>query len=97
MDQPFSDLVRRLALSDEEALAIFSLDALEAISGDVEHRPEIGILDTITAEAAQALGDGALPRWLRAGQPGRRPLDLLLAADFPGFEDALAQRVALSA
>jgi hypothetical protein len=96
MTQPFSELVQRLALSDDEALAIFSLDALAAIAGDVQHRPEIGILDAITAEAALALGEGALPRWLRAGQTGSRPLDLLLAADFPGFEDALARRVALN-
>ena len=95
--QPFDDLVRLLALSDDEALAIFSLAPLEAIAGEVGHRPEIAILGAITAEAAEALGEGALPRWLRAGQPGGRPLDLLLRGDFAAFEDALARRVALSA
>jgi hypothetical protein len=94
MGQPLSDLTRRLGLSDDEALAIFSLAALEAISGEFAHRPEIGILDAITAEAEEALGAGALPRWLRAGVPGDRPLDLLTARDFGAFEDALARRVA---
>ena len=91
---PLSGLVDRLALSDEEALAIFELDALEAISGDTAHRPEIAILDAITIEADERLGPGALPRWLRAGVAGARPLDLLIDHRFGAFEDALAQRVA---
>jgi hypothetical protein len=94
MARPLSDLVQRLSLSDEEALAIFALAPLEAIGGDVGHRPEVAILDAITAEADETLGEGALARWLRAGRPGERPLDLLLAGDFRTFEDALAQRVA---
>jgi len=94
MARPLSDLVQRLALSDEEALAIFSLAPLEAIGGDVGHRPEVAILDVITAAAAERLGEGALPRWLRAGRPGERPLDLLAAGEFAAFEDALAERVA---
>jgi hypothetical protein len=94
MAAPLSDLVLRLALTDEEALEIFSLAPLDAISGAVEHRPEIAILDAMTAEAAVLLGDGALPRWLRSGRPGERPLDLLRSGDFGAFEDALAQRVA---
>ena len=97
MDSRLSDLVKRLALSDEEALAIFALAPLEAIAGDVDHRPEIAILDALTAEAAESLGEGALARWVRAGQPGSRPLDLLEAGDFSAFEDALARRVAAQA
>ncbi len=31
-----------------------------------------------------------LRRWVRATGPAGRPLDLLLARDFGGFEDALA-------
>jgi hypothetical protein len=91
-----SDVVDRLGLSDEEALAIFALAPLEAIAGDVAHRPEIAILDTLTAEAAHALGEGGLARWVRAGQPGARPLDLLTAGEFGAFENALARRVAAS-
>jgi hypothetical protein len=88
-----NDLVERLGLSDEEALAIFELAPLEAIAGEVGHRPEIAILDALTAEAAESLGAGMLGRWLRAGQPGARPLDLLAAGQFDAFEDALARRV----
>jgi hypothetical protein len=92
--QPFSDLVERLALSDEEALEIFQLDALGAIAGEVAHRPEVEILDALTIEAAERLGDGVLSRWVRAGPPAGRPLDLLLAGDFGAFEDALGRRIA---
>lgn len=91
---PLSGVVERLALSDEETLAIFELDALAAIAGDVGHRPEVEILDALTAEAVELLGGGGLPRWLRAGPPGARPLDLLLSGDFGAFEDALAARLA---
>lgn len=84
----------RLGLSDEEALAIFDLDALGAIAGDVGHRPEVAILSVLTAEASELLPDGALARWVRAGTGDARPLDLLLAGDFGAFEDALAKRLA---
>jgi len=93
--ESLSGLVARLELTDDEALEIFGLHALEAIAGAVDHRPEIAILDNLTAEAAAAFGQDALARWLRAGPPGARPLDLLRAGRFGDFEDALAQRVAL--
>ena len=86
-------LVVRLGLSDEEVLAIFELDALGAIAGEVDHRPEVEILATLSAEADERLGEGALARWLRAGRPPSRPLDLLLGGDLAAFEDALARRV----
>ena len=92
-----SGVVARLALTDEEALAIFELDALGAIAGEVAHRPEVEIMDVLTAEAAERLGGEALARWLRAGPPRLRPLDMLLAGDFGAFEDALNRRVELSA
>ncbi|HVC85602.1 MAG TPA: hypothetical protein VNC12_10150 [Solirubrobacteraceae bacterium] len=94
MSGPLSGVVERLALSDEETLAIFELDALGAIAGQVEHRPEVGILQALTAEAAERLGDDVLARWVRAGPPMARPLDLLLSGDFGAFEDALAARLA---
>src|SRR5579871_1512816 len=90
-------LVQRLELTDEEALAIFHLDALSAIAGEVAHRPEIEILDALTAEAADLLTQPVLARWLRAGAASERPLDLLLGGGFGAFEEALARRVALSA
>ena len=86
-------LVDRLALSDEEVLAIFDLDALAAIAEEVEHRPEVEILAALSAEADERRGAGATARWLRAGRPRSRPLDLLLGGDFAAFEDALARRV----
>jgi hypothetical protein len=89
-----SRLLERLQLSDEEALAIFELDALDAISGEVAHRPELEILDALTDEAAAVIGPAVLGRWLRAGAPPARPLDLLLAGHFAAFERALAARVA---
>jgi len=93
LSEPLSGLVARLGLSDDEALAIFELDALGAIAGDIAHRPEIVILDVLTADADERLGAGGLARWLRAGRPPARPIDLLLAARFGAFEDALARRV----
>jgi hypothetical protein len=90
---PLGVLVDRLALSDEEALAIFDVDALDAIAGELGHRPELEILDALTAEASELMGAGALARWLRAGPAGGAPIDLLVAGDFAAFEDALAQRV----
>jgi hypothetical protein len=93
VDDVLSALAGRLALSDDETLAIFSLDALDAIAGDVEHRPEVEILNVLSAEADEVLGPGALARWLRAGRAPARPLDLLLSGDFGAFEDALARRL----
>ena len=86
--------MERLALSDEETLAIFELDALAAIAGEVEHRPEVEILGVLTADAAERLGGDVLARWVRAGPATGRPLDLLLSGDFGAFEDALAARLA---
>ncbi|MGD1050176.1 MAG: hypothetical protein ABR947_03805 [Solirubrobacteraceae bacterium] len=94
MTEPLSGLVARLGLSDEEALAIFELDALGAIAGDVGHRPEVEILDVLTAEAGELLGEPALARWARARRAaGSSPIDLLLAGDFAAFEDALGRRL----
>lgn len=95
LSAPLRGVVERLALSDEETLAIFELDALAAIAGEVEHRPEVEILDVLTAEAAERLGGEGLARWVRAGPPAARPLDLLLSGDFGAFEDALGARLAV--
>jgi hypothetical protein len=94
LSQPLSRLVERLALSDEETLAIFELDALGAIAGEVAHRPEVEILEALASDAAERLGAEVLARWVRAGPSAGRPLDLLLAGDFGAFEDALGRRVA---
>ena len=78
---------------EDDTVAGFELHALSAIAGDSGHRPEVEILDAIPEEAAELLGQPVLARWLRAGPPRGRPLDLLLAGDFAAFEDALAGRV----
>ena len=83
-------LIDRLGLTDDEALAVFDVDALALISGELDHRPELAILGALTADAADRVGEPLVRRWLRVDGPGGRPIALLLAGDFAGFEDALA-------
>ncbi len=75
-----------LGLSDDELLTILDADPLEVVSGDLDHKPELPILLDLLAEHE----DSGLRRWLRATGPSGRPIDLLLARDFPAFEIALA-------
>jgi hypothetical protein len=82
-------LIELLGLTDEEALAIFQLDPLSAISGRVAHRPELDILLTLLREAADQIGSKALRSWLRAGSPS--PLELLRTQRFAAFEDAVEE------
>jgi hypothetical protein len=79
-----------LGLGDDELLAILDADPLAVIGGELEHKPELPILLDLLAEAEETAGAPVLRRWVRASGPGGRPLDLLLARDFGGFEDALA-------
>ena len=80
--------MERLGLSDEELMTMLDTDPLSVITDELAHRPEIGILLTLTEEAEEGAGGAVLRRWLRAGRPP--PLQLLLARDFGAFEDALA-------
>jgi hypothetical protein len=82
-------LQQRLELSDDELLRVLDADALELVSGDLDHRPELAILLALTDEPAQRIGQPMLARWLRTAGPSGRPIDALLARDFSGFEDAL--------
>jgi hypothetical protein len=84
-----AELALRLGLSDDEALEIFQVDALTAIGGDLDHRPEIDILDAMTQEAAELVGDGPLARWVRSSATAPTGLELLERRDFVAFEDAL--------
>jgi hypothetical protein len=59
------------------------------LAGELDHKPQLPILLTLTEEAAERAGEGVLRRWVRAGGRHGRPIDLLLAQDFAGFEDAL--------
>lgn len=78
-------LAERLGLSDDELLTVLDADPLTVMGGDLDHRPEIPILLALTEE----LDPAVLRRWLRAQGPKGRPIDLLLARDFPAFEDAV--------
>ena len=83
-------LMDLLGLSEEELCAILEADALTLLSGQLEHRPELPILLELLDAPAAAVGAGVLRRWVRAAGPEGRPIDLLMARDFPAFEDALA-------
>ena len=59
------------------------------ITGELDHRPELAILLALTDVPAARLGPGVLQRWVRTAGPAGRPVDQLLARDFPAFEDAV--------
>jgi hypothetical protein len=80
-----------LGLSEEELCAALAADPLELLSGQLDHRPELGILLDLLAEADEQVGPAVLRRWVRATGPAGRPLDALLQRDFARFEDQLAE------
>jgi hypothetical protein len=69
---------------------VLDADPLEVVSGDLDHKPELPILLDLLAEAETSAGAATLRRWVRAGGPAGRPIDLLLTRDFAAFESALA-------
>jgi hypothetical protein len=79
-----------LGLSEEELCRTLGVDPLTLLSGQLDHRPELPILLDLIAEAEERAGPEIMRRWVRAEGPRGRPLDHLLANDFPAFEDALA-------
>jgi hypothetical protein len=90
MDAPAVRLMQRLGLSDDELCAVLDVDPIAVITGELDHRPELGILLDLTAEAEDRVGAPLLRRWVRTAGPAGRPLDQLVARDFAAFEDALA-------
>jgi len=87
--------MQRLGLTDDELCAILDVDPLTVITGELDHKPELPILLTLTEEAAERVGEPTLQRWARTSGPQGKPLDHLLQRDFAAFEDdlqALAQR-----
>jgi hypothetical protein len=82
-------LMDRLGLSEDELCAVLGVDPLSVIAGELDHKPQLPILLTLTEEAAERAGEGVLRRWVRASGRHGRPVDLLLARDFGAFEDAL--------
>ena len=79
-----------LGLTDEELIRTLDASALELLSGELDHRPELPILLDLLADAEERAGEALLRRWVRATGPDGRPLELLLARDFGAFENALA-------
>ena len=88
-----ANLMARLGLTDEELCTILDVDPIAVIAGDLDHRPELPIVLVLTAEAAEVAGPEGLRRWVRTSGPRGRPIDLLLARDFAGFEDAVGELV----
>lgn len=83
-------LMDLLGLSEDELCTTLSAEPLELLSGQLDHRPELGILLDLLAEAEERAGAAVLRRWVRASGPAGRPVDALLQRDFPAFEDQLA-------
>jgi hypothetical protein len=69
---------------------VLDADPLEVVSGELDHKPELPILLDLLREAEERAGAAVLRRWVRAGGPSGRPIDLLLTREFAGFENALA-------
>jgi hypothetical protein len=91
MDSPAAVLMERLGLFDDELCDVLAADPLTLLAGDLGHRPELGILLDLTAEASERVGDALLRRWLRTRGPGgAAPIAHLRARDFAAFEDDLA-------
>lgn len=83
-------LMDRLGLSEDELCRVLGVDPLALIAGELEHRPGLPILLALTEDAAERVGEAVLRRWVRSNGPNGRPLDHLLARDYPAFEDDLA-------
>ncbi len=84
-------LMDLLGLDEDELTTVLAVDPLTLLSGQLDHRPELGILLALLAEAEERAGSPTLRRWVRATGPRGRPLDHLLARDFAAFEDTLAE------
>lgn len=80
-----------LGLSEDELCATLAVDPLTLLSGQLDHRPEVGILLDLLSEAEEQVGAAVLRRWVRAKGPSGRPLDALLRRDFATFEDQLGE------
>jgi hypothetical protein len=82
-------LMELLGLSEDELCRVLAVDPLSLLSGQLQHATELPILLALLREAEERAGAAVLRRWVRAAGPTGRPLDALLARDFPAFEDAV--------
>lgn len=89
MDSPAVRLMERLGLTDDELCRTLDVGPIAVISGELDHRPELGILLALTDGPLERVGPGVLRRWVRTAGPAGRPLDHLLARDFAAFEAAV--------
>ena len=80
-----------LGLSEDELCQTLAVDPLTLLSGQLDHVRELPILLELVGEAEERVGGPVLARWVRAGGPSGRPIDLLLARNFSAFEDALGE------
>jgi hypothetical protein len=85
------ELQGALGLTDEELIRTLDASALELLSGELDHRPELTILLDLLADARERAGAAVLARWVRANGRLGVPVDLLTDRDFAAFEDALAE------
>jgi hypothetical protein len=86
-------LMEVLDLDEDELCRTLGVDPLTLLSGQIEHRAELDILLTLLGEATSQVPEAVLRRWVRSTGPLGRPLDALLARDFPRFEDQLGELV----
>lgn len=86
-------LMDLLGLSEDELCQVLASDPLALLSEQDEHRPELPILLALCREAEEHVGAEVLRRWLRASGPRGRPIDALMARDFPRFEAAVGELV----
>ncbi len=84
-------LMDLLGLSDDELCEALDVDALTLLSGQLDHRPELGILLALLDEAGERAGPAVLRRWVRAAGPTGRPIEALTRRDFGAFEDAISE------
>jgi hypothetical protein len=78
-----------LGLSEDELCQTLDADPLTVLSGRLEHRTELPILLALVEEASERVRSGVLAKWVRAGGPYGRPVELLERREFSAFEDAL--------
>lgn len=79
-----------LGLNEEELCQTLAVDPLTLLSGQLEHSSELPILLALLDEASERAGAAVLRSWVRAGVPGKRPVDALSSRDFAAFEEAVA-------
>jgi hypothetical protein len=84
-------LLELLGLTEDELCAVLAVDPLSLLSGQLDHRPELAILQDLLADAQERAGAPVLRRWVRAAGPSGRPIDALTGRDFTAFEDALTE------